>query len=348
MLLQEAINGLKLNNFFILYVEDKYWIGAKGYKLYKYDVESQEWKYFSRLKEGAMSVFSEFFLTRRFFRAEIRNLYVFRDNTIMCIAKKGIYKYNSRNHIFEKAFHIKRGSRPLNLCQDDKGDIYFGEYFSNYDKEPVHVYYSRDNGENWDIAYTFAQGTINHIHGIFYDNYTQNIWFATGDREGECVIGYTQDSFGTVNIVYKGNQEYRTCKLFFYPDKIVYATDSQYVKNEIKSFDRETKQICVLQDIQGSCIYGVQLGSVSLLSTTVEPSDINKDQRSYLWMSNNGLKWEPVCAFKKDNLPFVLFQFGSIRFPEYNVSNEFSKIIFSGRALKEADGNSFVIDLEKK
>lgn len=342
----KKIKALIVKRLFILYVSDHYWIGARGYKLYKYHIESDRWSYFARLDEGIMSLFAQFFLTRRLFRAEIRNLYVFNDNTIFCISKKGIYKYNPNTHIFEKSFNVPRGTRPLSLCQSRNGSIFFGEYFSNYEKLPVHIYKSEDDGVNWNIAYTFDQGMINHIHGIFYDKFTDYLWVVTGDREDECIIGYTDDEFSTFNIVFRGGQEFRTCRLLFYENHIVYATDSQYIKNQIKCFDRETLEITVLQEIQGSCIYSVQSDAYSLLSTTVEPSKVNKDMKSYLWTSSDGIHWDCICGFEKDILSFKLFQFGSIRFPEYNVSNNFSKIVFSGRALKKVDGNSFVIDLK--
>ena len=40
-----------------------------------------------------------------------------------------------------------------------------------------------------------SKGNINHVHGLFYDKYTQCVWVLTGDRENECIIGYTDDEF---------------------------------------------------------------------------------------------------------------------------------------------------------
>ncbi len=87
-----------------------------------------------------------------------------------------------------------------------------------------------DNGESWQVVYTFPKGNINHVHGLFYDKYTQRVWGRTGDRENECIIGYTDDEFQTFYEVLRGGQEYRSCQLFFYKDFIVYATDSQYLE----------------------------------------------------------------------------------------------------------------------
>ena len=132
--------------------------------------------------------------------------------------------------------------------------------------------YSDDNARTWHIVYTFKAGQINHIHGLFFDQYTSRIWVATGDRQNECIIGYTEDEFKSFVEVFRGGQEYRTCLMFFYYDFIVFATDSQYIPNKIKRFDRNTLEIIELQNIQGSAIKGGQMGDVSFLSTTIEPS----------------------------------------------------------------------------
>lgn len=78
------------------------------------------------------------------------------------------------------------------------------------------------------------------------------MWVLTGDRENECVIGYTDDEFKSFHEVLRGGQEYRSCQLFFYKDFIVYATDSQYIENEIRAINRETLEISILAKIQGS------------------------------------------------------------------------------------------------
>ena len=105
-----------------------------------------------------------------------------------------------------KCLHIPRGSRPLSLCQDKIGTIYFGEYFSNIDKKPVNIYKSNDNGISWSIAYTFKANEINHIHGIFIDKYSDKVWFVTGDRDQECIIGFTRNGFKSIKIVFRGGQ----------------------------------------------------------------------------------------------------------------------------------------------
>ncbi len=332
-----------LRNFRALVVYDDYIIGAKGYHLYKYDIKKRKMFFYSKIKDIKYSLLSRFFLSRRFFRAEITNFYTLSNGTQLVIAKKGIFIKLKKDKYFKKCFNIKRGSRPLNLCIHPDNSIYFGEYFANTGKKEVYIYCSKNNGISWDIAYTFKAGSINHIHGIFYDKYTNNIWVVTGDRQNECIIGYTTDKFKTFNEVFRGGQEYRSCNLIFYNDYIVYATDSQYIKNKIKYFDRKNLDIKDLFDINGSCIYGGQNSQFAFLSSTMEPSKVNTDNNSCLYFSKDGLIWEEIAKHSKDMWNKMLFQFGSIQFPRYEsklLQNEF--IVYSGRALKKI-GNSTVI-----
>lgn len=286
--------------------------------------------------------FSKFFIIRRLLRSEITCLYVLSDNSMIAVAKKGLFRRNSDGGDFHKKFSIPRGSKPLNLCVHPNGHIYFGEYFQNINKDSVNIYGSVDNGVTWKIVYAFEAGNINHIHGLFYDKYTKRIWVLTGDRENECIIGYTEDEFKTFHEVLRGGQEYRSCQLFFYKDFIVYATDSQYIENEIRAINRESLEITTLAKIQGSAIKGGQTGDVAYISTTIEPSEVNKDRYAHIWVTKDGLHWKEVYKAKKDCWPSI-FQFGTFEFPQ-NAYSE-GKLWFSGRALKGHDNKSFSVEI---
>jgi hypothetical protein len=332
--------------FRALLVNDDRIIGARGYNILEYDIHTARMCKQSTVIDRKYAILSRFFLTRRFFRAEITNLYELSDGTQLLIAKKGIFRKEKNSNTFFKCFQIPRGSRPMNLCIDEKDNIYFGEYFSNFEKKPINIYSSFDKGLTWKIVYTFREGEINHIHGIFYDKYTNWKWVVTGDRENECIIGYTDNDFQNLNIVFRGGQEYRTCNLMFYESFVVFATDSQYIQNAIKCFDRNTLEIIILQKIQGSGIFGGQYENYAFLSTSVEKSKVNNDKYSHLWISKDGLKWKEYYSAKKDYLPFI-FQFGSIIFPDYYVS-KISDFYFYGRALETIDGKTIAIDMDKE
>ena len=283
-------------------------------------------------------------LYRRLLRAEVTGLYKCFKSDQIAIVKKGLFLCNKENNIFESCFALPRGSKPLNLCFAPSGNIYFGEYYQNMEKESVNIYCSSDDGRSWNEVYTFAAGEINHIHGLFFDKYSNRIWVATGDRENECIIGYTEDEFKTFVEVFRGGQEYRTCQLFFYKDFIVFGTDTQYEQNVIKKFDRKTLEITELQKVQGSVIKGGQVGDVAFISTTVEPSMVNTDKYAHLWVTKDGLHWEEKFKAKKDWLPHI-FQFGTFEFPQYYGIEKLERLYFSGRALKGLDGKTTYISL---
>lgn len=296
-----------------------------------------------RLIDKKYGILSRFKLTRRLFRAEITGFYTLPDETQLTLAKKGIFRRKKGEIDFIKICSIPRGSKPLNLCITPSGNIYFGEYFQNVENVPVYIY--KLNVEDGDLerAYTFEQGEINHIHGVFFDKYTDRIWVVTGDAENECVIGYSEDEFKTFVEVFRGGQDYRCCQLFFYKDYIVYCTDSEFIENSVKSIDRKTKEIKILFNVTGSVIKGGQNGDVSYFSTNIEPSQVNMDQNAHLWVSKDGLHWEDRYSAKKDMYPAV-FQFGSFEFPYY-VGEIRNRLYFSGRALKGFDGKYTYIEL---
>jgi len=256
----------------------------------------------------------------------------------MCIAKKAIFKYNSTSGFFEKCCNIEKGSRPMNLCQGGDGTIYYGEYCYNPDRKTMRIFQSKDDGENWSVAHTFEDGEINHIHGIFNDPYTGRLWVATGDDDKACIFGYTEDGFKTFMREYEGSQQNRVCVPLFTKDEIIFATDSQYEQNYIRSIDRKTGKIRNIKQIQGSGIYAVQFGNKMLISTTVEPSKINKDKWSHLWYSEDGHSWQEIARHKKDFWHIIYFQFGSIRFPYYEENSKI--IVYTGRALSGIDGKT--------
>ena len=330
-----------MSRFIALYIDSSDWIVAKGYKLYKYNPSTGKKTYFSRLIDGKNGLYSSCRLTRRLFRAEITHLYHFQNDTWMCIAKKGIFRYNKDSKLFEKCCDIEKGSRPMNLCQGSDGTIYYGEYCFNPQRHPMRIFCSKDNGDTWEVAYTFGEGEINHIHGIFNDPYTGRLWVATGDDDAACIFGYTEDGFKTFVKEYAGSQQYRVCVPLFTPDEIVFATDSQYEQNVIRSIDRNTGEVKDWQKIQGSGIYAVQNGKLMMVSTTVEPSSVNTDQSSHLWYSWDGHNWKEYISFKKDCLPKTYFQFGSIRFPHYEGESDY--VAFHGRAVKRLDGKTMII-----
>lgn len=332
--------GTIFENIRVVEVGDGYLIGAQGYRFFRFIKSEGGWKYFGKISDRKFGFLSRFRLLSRLFRADVHFFTTMKNGQPICIAKRGIFKYNPSNRKFEKCFDITRGTRPLNICEDKDGNIFFGEYFNNPHRDSVNIYKSIDYGASWEVAYTFPAKSIRHIHELCFDNYTNSIWVATGDLDGECIIGYTNDQFRSFNSVLKGGQEYRTCKLLFFRDKIVYGTDSETAVNYLKQIDRNTLEVTDLVSLQGSVINSVKIGEKCFLSTTVEPSEVNKDQNSYVWMYDNSTgRSKIITYYEKDLWDHRYFQFGWCRFPEY-AGEENPYLYFHGNALKSIDGST--------
>lgn len=328
----------------ILSVKKDGLIASKGYQLLHYVFSEDKWMPYGRISDGVNNLFAFLLLSNRLTRSEITRFYCLKNKSELCIARKGLFLRQKGEKEFRKVFNVIRGSRPMNICENIDGTLYFGEYFANMEKKAVHIYRSTDSGNTWDICYTFPEGNINHIHGIFLDPYTNRMWFATGDRENECIIGYTEDGFKTTKEVFRGGQEYRTCVLFFYKDFIVFGTDSQYEHNTIKKFDRTTNEITVLQSVQGPVIKGTQIGNISMISTDVEPSDVNKDKNAYIWITRDGENWEILYSAEKDCWNPTLFQFGVFDLPQYAPDYKGQKLYATGKALKKCGGDTLIFE----
>lgn len=329
----------------ILEVGSDYLIAAKGYRFYRLTRDGRQRHYMGSIRDSYFGIAARFRMLSRLLRAEVYFFKTLNNGQQLCIAKKGIFRLNGKTGHFEKCFPIVRGTRPMNFGEDERGTIYFGEYFNNPSREPVHIYKSDDSGHNWQIAYTFPEGSIRHIHGIHFDKYTNRMWIVTGDLQNECVIGYSDDQFRSMVEVFRGGQDVRACKLLFFEDEVVYGTDSETAQNYIKAFDRTGLKIRDIFEVQGSVINAVKIGNNCFFNTTVEPSQLNTDQNSYQWVYNLETgRYEVIKNYLKDRWDHRYFQFGQCLFPEYKAEHS-DMLYFYGCALKGIDGHSVGLKL---
>lgn len=70
-----------------------------------------------------------------------------------------------------------------------------------------------------------------------------------------------------------------------------------------------------------------------IISTTVEPSNVNMNRHSYVWYSIDGEKWEEIASYKKDILPKTYFQFGNVTFPQYEDDSNY--LVWNGRSKQD-------------
>jgi hypothetical protein len=73
------------------------------------------------------------------------------------------------------------------------------------------------------------------------------------------------------------------------------------------------------------------------MSTTVEPSKVNRSRNASLWVSRDGERWTRVFQAAKDRWNERYFQFGSLVLPRGESDREV--IAFSGQAVRGLDGS---------
>jgi len=329
-----------------LYIDKNTLYIARGYSIYKSSDNTEHWTLDGRIEDFKYAFLGRFSrLLNRLLRIEVSNMLVLDDGTRILSAKKGIFVAKPGSQKYIKTFDIIRGNKPMNICLDNDGSLYFGEYFLNgkfvdTQREEVHIYRSEDRGQSWKICYTFPKNTVRHIHGIFYDSYTNRLWVTTGDRDNECMIAYTSDKFKSLEIVKTGSQKYRAVTLLFYNDYIIYGTDTEHEKNYIYSFLRDSDDDDCLQELQGSVLTATQSGNMAALSTAVEPSKVNNYAYVHIWLSENGLEWKDIYSAKKDKWSYKYFQYGRITFPQYAIRK--NKLFFNGHALENIDNKTIL------
>lgn len=296
-------------------------------------------------------------LTARLLRFGIRAAIALDNENVLLSKENTIIELNIKTGKLSKGFFCGNGIRPLiftsvdNVNGFDNG-IYFGGYLGNMSKNPVNVYHRTDE-DQWEVVYTFEQGTINHIHNIVADPYRNCLWIFTGDFDESAAIWKVTDNFKKVERVACNDQKYRACVAFALKEGLLYATDAPFADDYIYMLNTETMDAKELFPIHGSCIYGCQWKDKYVFSSTVEGDGRNmsrkewlftrkrgagiKDDYVHLYIGNLKEGFKEIYKEKKDDMPFYTFQFGVFKFP-YGVNNS-DTLYFQPVATKKNDLN---------
>ncbi len=259
---------------------------------------------------------SFFRLTSRFLRTGFHILKPLDNGNLLGVIKNHIILCHKGESAFRAVFDISRGSRPLNICVIPDGGIYFGEYFSNPERDSVHIYGSYDGGNTWEPVFTFPKGSIRHIHGIYYDTYRSGCWILTGDEDKECKLLFTSDNFKNIEVVREGGQDNRAVGIIPLPDGLVVPMDSPMETSYIQWLDIKNCTLEKTCKLPGSALAVGRAGEYLLVSSGVEHSEVNLSNESKIFISKNGIDWQVLHQRKKDIYPKKLFQYGLFKFPE--------------------------------
>lgn len=291
----------------------------------------------------------------RLFRFGIRAAIALDNDHVLLSRGNVVQELNLFSRELSQGRNCDDGVRPLiftevkSIASFDDG-IYFGGYLGNKGKKPVSIYH-RTGVDQWEVVYTFPQGTINHVHNVVADPYRQCLWVFTGDFDEAAAIWKVTDGFKKVERVACNDQKYRACVVYALQEGLLYATDAPFADDFIYLLNPDTLETKELFPIHGSCIYGCQWKNKYVFSSTVEGDGRNntrwqfyfgrkrgagiKDDYVHMYMGNLQEGFKEIYKEKKDCMPYYTFQFGVFKFP-YGVNNT-DTLYFQPVATKKND-----------
>ena len=286
---------------------------------------------------------SSFRLAQRLLRFMVTNIVPLANGDIFVTFDKSVGVI--RNGIYEELGGLARPCRVLrSACAfDGKGDIYFGEYLANDERGEMRIYRYSPGDESISTAYTFSANSIKHIHGVYFDKFTDSLVCLTGDDDSECRMIRSRDGFKTLDVIGEGDETWRAVSILFDRESMHYGMDAEHRSNHIYRYDRETKDRRSLGEVSGTVFYSKQLGDELFFATTAENAPSQTENVAAIWhVAANGALTE-VAKFHKDAWHGTLFMFGTIHFPYLNAAEE---LYFSLVGVKE-DNRTFKLSPRK-
>ena len=289
---------------------------SRKYSIWKGTLQGEGWEFVARFRpDWTRMISSASRLAGRLRRDGFHALGILPDGGLVAILPKAIAVCPPGQKEFRVTWSVKRGTRPLAMAIIPGGAIYWGEYFNNPGREEVHVYGSPDGGYTWDVVYTFAAGSIRHVHSITYDPYGDHLWMCTGDYGEESRIMRVSNDWKVVETVLEGGQQHRAVRPIPTPNGLYFATDSELEQNYICRLDSNGKAER-LHPTNGPSLWGCRVGSLLFFSTGVEPSKVNPGRQACLYGSADGTSWSQLLAWPKDPWHMRAFQYGNIVLPQ--------------------------------
>jgi hypothetical protein len=252
-------------------------------------------------------------LTSRLVRDGFHAIAVLPSGAIIAAVPGAIITLHPNESTFHLTHKIIRGTRPLHITAIPNGTVFWGEYFDNASRHEVHIYASSDGGSTWSVAYTFARGTIRHVHNIVHDPWQDCLWILTGDHGDECRVLRASYDFRQVEVILQGHQQSRAVALVPAENGIYFSSDTPLELNAIYHLDRQGN-LSQLAPLPCSSIYGCRVDADIFFSTMVEPSAANPDR--FVRIFGDGVNWRPLLAWQKDRWPMRFFQYGNAFLPD--------------------------------
>ena len=270
---------------------------------------------------GWKQLASNFRLAQRLLRFMVTNVVPLENGEIFVTFDKSVGVI--RNNKYESLAGLLRPCRVLrSACAiDGRGDIYFGEYLANDERGEMRVYRYKLGGDSLEVAYTFPPSAIKHIHGIYFDKFSNSLLCLTGDNEAECRIIRTGDGFASTETIGEGDESWRAVSILFDEQAMYYGTDAEFRENLIYGLDRASLGRKTLGEVSGTVFYSKQLGDDLFFATTAENAPSQSENVAALWNVSPDRECRELARFHKDRWHGTLFMFGTIHFPYKNQSD---------------------------
>jgi hypothetical protein len=314
------------------------WAG-RNYDLVRSDDDGATWRQVSALPRSPLRRLAERSrMACRLLRHEVRALLRLADGTLVAASREGVFHGREGDRVLrpsEIAFGELPLLPPMRLGAGPNGAVVFGEYGDGR-RRPIRLFASTDSGRSFEPVACFPSGTVAHIHNVIHDGSRNLYWVLAGDRDAEPGFGKLSADLRSFEWFVKGEQRFRAVTFFDLGDRLLYATDSEVEQNSLIVLDKESGKTERLRDFEGSCIYGCRFGGLMALTTTVEPSSVNRSDRSCLWLSRDGERWARAWQARKDRWSSKYFQYGSLVLPVGG--NARAIVAWSGQAVEGIDG----------
>lgn len=262
-------------------------------------------------------------LAQRLLRFQVTNVVPLGEDEIFITFDKTVGVVRAGK--FQTLKGLERPCRVLRAAcaKDNGGDIYFGEYLANDERGEMRIYKFSAGRDSVETVYKFPAGSIKHIHGIYFDDFTNSLFCLTGDDEKECRIICTNDGFKTTEIIGEGDETWRAVSILFDESSLYYGMDAEFRSNHIYKVDRKSLERKSLGEVNGTVFYSKQIGSNLFFTTTAENAPSQVENVAALWLVDENGSCQRLISFEKDRWHPTYFQFGTIHFPyQNNLDNE--------------------------
>jgi hypothetical protein len=318
------------------------YIFSLGNNLYHSNSISSKFIYIGCFPESRIKQFvTRFSIVRRFLRSTFYNVLPLNNGTYFVSYGKQIGVIKEKRFIpfteIEKPFRILRSASAI----DNKGNVFFGEYSSNNERKPVKIYKYSYAENLLKVVYEFPAGTIRHIHGIYFDKYTNFLWCLSGDIGAENRISYSKDEFKTITTIGSGDESWRAVSILFTEKYFYYGMDAEYAENyiiKVKRSDHSRKKIV---KVNGPVYYSYKFNGFLIFAVTAElcPSQVDKSAALYALDQDDNVT--RIIDFEKDFFSVKYFLPGAFYFPAGPGINQ--SLLINTVALKNSASNTFYL-----